>query len=162
MFLPCLSQICIPVGNALAIVSAYNCFLLWPRGVYCPRFCCKVYCLSYIVSRKLHTEISEPYQEVWFKGTAFRAEPWLGGTELPTRISFPRVGARRKPCLRTSCFVCWFPVFSWFLSDSNLREKVKIFILQVHMIHTEQNKTTTKEDFHPCVGRMNERSQAWM
>ena len=64
MFLPCLSQICIPVGNALAIVSAYNCFLLWPHGAYCLRFCCKVYCLSYIVSRKLHAEISESYQEV--------------------------------------------------------------------------------------------------
>lgn len=53
MFLPCLSEICIPVGNALTIVSAHNYFLLWLPGAYCPRFCCKVYCLSYTVSRKL-------------------------------------------------------------------------------------------------------------
>lgn len=64
MLPPCLSQICIPVGNALAIVHPYNCFLLGPRGAYCPRFCCEVYCLSYTVSRKLQAEISEPYQEV--------------------------------------------------------------------------------------------------
>lgn len=133
MLLPCLSQICIPVGSALAIVSAYK-YFLWPRGAYCPRFCCKVYCLCYTVSRKLHAEISVPYQEVWLKGAACRAEPWLGGgTPLPTQIPSLRlelqVFSEGFPC-----FVCWCLEFCWFLSDSSLRgEKSRnaVFILQV-------------------------------
>lgn len=134
MFLPCLSQICIPVGNALAIVSAYNCFLLWPRGAYCLRFCCKVYCLSYIVSRKLHAEISESYQEVWFKGTASGQSPnWEEALSFhPESASLGWELGGRKAFLTTSHLVCQFPVFGWFLFDLDLRGKVAIFILLVY------------------------------
>lgn len=139
MFLPCLSQICIPVGNALAIVSAYNCFLLWPRGAYCLRFCCKVYCLSYIVSRKLHAEISESYQEVWFKGTAWGRALTGRRHWAPPRISF--LGwelGEGKAFLTTSHLACQFPVFGWFLFDFGLKGKSGNIYSSSTQIYTKQ------------------------
>ena len=122
-FSSCLSQICIPVGNALAIVM----LLVMATWAYCPRICCKVYCLSYTVSRKLHAQICELYQEVWLKvTTSIQGRALTGRKRWASNQSQLPLGGSWEPCLSIPCLVCLFPVFWWLLSDPNLRKKVAI------------------------------------
>lgn len=151
MFLPCLSQICIPVGNALTIVSAYNCFLYGHVGLIVHDFAAKfiVYlipspgsCVRKSLSLTRKSDL---------KGQPLGQSPngrrrWASNqNQLP-------LGGSWKPFLSIPCLVCWFPVFWWFLSDSDLRKKVQYLFFKYTWIHTKQNKT--EKHFHCCRGRM--------
>lgn len=153
MFPPCLSQICIPVGNALAIVRAYNCFLLLPRGAYCPRFCCRVYCLSYTPSpgscmRKSLSLTRKSDLKGQLPGQSTNWEKAWASNQNPASLEW-QLEAWVSPHL-----VCLFPVFGWFFSNSDLREKSGSIYSEYTWIHTNQNKTK-KNHFHCGVGRTN-------
>lgn len=160
MSLPCLSQICIPVGNALAIVTAYNCFLYGHVGFIVQDFAAKF--IVYLISspgsciRKSLSLTRKSDLKGQPPGQSPKREELLS---FPARIGFPWVGAGRKPFHSIYRLVCWFPVFWWFLSDSDLKGKNgNIYSSSTHRYTPSKIK---QKQLLSLLCRQNEYSESW-
>lgn len=141
-YLSCLSQICIPVGNALTIVNCYNCFSLWLcRLMIVQGLTAKFIVYPPVVSRKLHTEIplltrksdlkgQPPGQgPSWEEVQSFQPEPvsW-GGNESLFQVTLP---GPPGGLLFSSILVILF----WFLFEEG-----RYLFLKSTWNHTNQTK----------------------